>query len=232
MKAWDEIWKTEEGRARFLVPDAWVVSLIPKFKEEGIRKILDLGFGLGRHAILFAREGFKVYGIDTSPEGLKCAREWSQKEDFSLHLELGEMSHLSFDHDLFDLILAWNVLYHGTRDSIRRTFGEVRRCLRANGYLVCTLISQRHSKCGWGKKIEEGTYVIEEELEKSHPHHYFNRDGINEYLAGFRLLKCEDKEQRLPGSFHWHILARLGSKSSELGNWRIGSEMPIHESHD
>ncbi|MBM4330530.1 MAG: class I SAM-dependent methyltransferase [Thermodesulfobacteriota bacterium] len=212
MKAWDEIWKTKEGRSRFLVPDAFVVSLITNFKEEGIRKILDLGFGLGRHAILFAQEDFEVYGIDTSPEGLKCAMEWSKKENLFLHLELGEMSHLSFGHDFFDLILAWNVLYHGTSDFIYQTLREIKRCLRGKGYLLCTLISQRHSKYGWGKEVEEGTFVIEGEIEKSHPHHYFKRDEINQYLAGFQILKCEDKEQQLPGSFHWHILARLDSK--------------------
>jgi len=81
-----------------------------------------------------------------------------------------------------------------------------------SGYLLCTLISRQHSKYGLGREIEEGTYIIEDEIEKNHPHHYFHRGEIKQYFVGFNLINCEDNEQQLPGSFHWHILARLEAK--------------------
>jgi SAM-dependent methyltransferase len=71
MEAWDDSWKTEEGRASWLNPDPFIVSFLPKFKREGIEKVLDLGSGVGRHTILFAKEGFDVYGIDPSHSGFK-----------------------------------------------------------------------------------------------------------------------------------------------------------------
>ena len=58
MEAWDDSWKTEEGRAHWLDPDPFIVSLIPKFKKKRIKRVLDLGSGVGRHTILFAKEGF------------------------------------------------------------------------------------------------------------------------------------------------------------------------------
>jgi len=94
MKAWDEIWKTKEGKTLWLEPDPFVFSLLPKFKREGVNRILDIGFGVGRHAILFAKEGFDVYGIDTSPTGLKYATKWAEKEKATLKLRIGEMSRL------------------------------------------------------------------------------------------------------------------------------------------
>ncbi len=215
MKAWDEIWKTKEGRALWTEPDPFVVSLLPRFKKGGIEKTLDIGFGLGRHAILFAKEGFDVYGIETSPTGLKCAIKWSEKEEVALKLMIGEMSHLPFDSDFFDLVIAWNVLYHGTADYIRKTVSEIERCLKPDGYLLCTLISTQHNKYRLGEEVEEDTFVIAEEKEKSYPHHYFDIEEINQYLSRFTLFEYEDKEQFPPGSFHWHIGARLVSKYKE-----------------
>ncbi len=157
MKEWNEIWKTEAGREAWLTPDPFVVSLMPRFKEEGLKSILDLGFGLGRHAMLLAREGFDVHGLESSPVGLGFAVDWAGHEGVAIGLSLGDMSRLPYSGDSFDLVLAWNVIYHGTVDYIRSTIGEIERCLRPGGYLVCTLISTKNDQCGLGEEIEEGT---------------------------------------------------------------------------
>lgn len=215
MKAWDETWGNKEGQALWTKPDPFVVSLLPGFKNGGIEKTLDIGFGLGRHAILFAKEGFDVYGIETSPNGLKNAVKWSERENVAPNLMMGEMSQLPFDSDFFDLVIAWNVAYHGTADYVHKTFSEIERCLKPDGYLLCTLISTQNNKYGLGEEIEKGTYVITEDREKSHPHHYFDIKEINQYLSKFTLFECKDIEQFRPESFHWHIWARLVSKYKE-----------------
>jgi len=209
MKEWNEIWKTEGGRAGWLTPDPFVVSLVPRFKDEGLKRVLDLGFGLGRHSILLAREGFDVYGIESSPAGLEFAIEWADREAVEVNLGLGDMSCLPYGGDSFDLVLAWNVIYHGTVDYIRSTITEIERCLRPGGYLVCSLISTKNDQCGVGEEIEEGTYVVPGHYEKSHPHHYFDRDEVEAFLSGFALLECEDMPGSRSGSNHWQILARL-----------------------
>jgi tellurite methyltransferase len=214
MKAWDDIWQTEEGRAWWLEPDPYVVSLLPRFKEEGVARVLDLGFGLGRHAVLLAKEGFDVYGLDSSPAGLEYAVKWAERENVALKLEMGEMSRLPFDEDFFDLIIAWNVIYHGTADYVHKTVNEITRCLRLKGYLLCNVISTRNSACGLGEEIERGTYVIPGDQEKSEPHHYFDREEIDRYLKGFALMEYEDIEQFGPGSYHWRILGKLVRESS------------------
>jgi SAM-dependent methyltransferase len=209
MSAWEEIWKTKEGRARWLKPDPFIVSLVPRFKEYGINKVLDLGFGIGRHTIFFAKNGFNVYGIDPSKSGYEFAKKWSEQEKVEFKLELGEMSQIPFDNDFFDLIIAWNVVYHGTVDNIRKTIDEIIRCLKLDGYLLCTLISTKHEKFGRGVEIERNTFVIVEDEEKSDPHHYFDLEEIHILIGMFNLLKCEDLVQFSERDFHWHILAKL-----------------------
>jgi len=215
MKEWDEIWQTEEGRAWWLEPESFVVGHLPRFKTEALEQVLDLGFGLGRHSILLAKEGFEVYGIDTSPAGLQFALQWAEREDVALDLALGDMSQLPYASDFFDLILAWNVIYHGTVEYIWRTVAELERCLRPGGYLLCSLISTMHDQCGLGEEIEKGTYVIPEHEEKSYPHHYFDRAEIEPVLGGFTLLECEDVGGGRPGSYHWQILARVDGQDTE-----------------
>lgn len=212
MEAWNDSWKTEEGRTHWLEPDPFILSFLPKFKKEGVRRVLDLGSGVGRHTILFAKEGFNVYGVDPSPSGFKYTLKWMKRENLSLKLILGEMSQLPFINGSFDLIVAWNVIYHGTVEIIKKTVNEIVRCLKNSGYLLYTLISTKHNKFGYGKEIEKYTYVIEEEEEKSHPHHYFNKEEISNFFDRFIHLTCEDKEQFYPGLFHWHLLSKLVSK--------------------
>ncbi len=88
MSAWEEIWKTKEGRALWLTPDPFIVSLIPRFKKFRIHKVLDLGFGIGRHTIFFAKNGFNVYGIDPSKSGYEFANKWSKQENVEFKLIL------------------------------------------------------------------------------------------------------------------------------------------------
>jgi tellurite methyltransferase len=208
MKEWNEIWKTEEGRAGWLTPDPWVVSLLPRFKKAGLKRVLDLGFGLGRHSILLARKGFEVHGIESSPEGLEFAMEWADREAVAVNLSLGDMSRLPYGTDSFDLVLAWNVIYHGRVDYIRSAIAEIERCLRWGGYLVCSLISTKNDQYGLGQEIEEGTYVVPGHFEKSHPHHYFDRYEVEAFLSSFALLECQDVPGSRFGSYHWQILAR------------------------
>jgi len=209
MRQWDEIWKTAEGRSWWLEPEPFVVGLVPRFKDEGLRTVLDLGCGLGRHCILLAKEGFEVYGIDNSLAGLQFALQWAARESVTLHLALGDMGQLPYGSAFFDLILAWNVIYHGTVEYIRRTVAEIARCLGPGGYLLCSLISAKNDQCGLGQEIEKGTYVISDHEEKSYPHHYFDRQELEALLKGFALLECEDVPDGRPGSYHWQILARL-----------------------
>jgi SAM-dependent methyltransferase len=57
VEAWDERWATPEGRDDWLVPHPAVAALVPVLKARGTQHVLDLGCGVGRHALLFAEHG-------------------------------------------------------------------------------------------------------------------------------------------------------------------------------
>jgi len=43
-----------------------VTASIPIFKVRNVKRILDSGRGAGRHVIYPAKNGFEIYGLDTS----------------------------------------------------------------------------------------------------------------------------------------------------------------------
>lgn len=214
MEAWNQAWNTAEGREAWLTPERFVIEMTPHLHAANARRVLDLGFGVGRHAILLAKEGFDVYGIDASENGKNFATEWAEREGVTLKLSTGDMAQLPFEDNFFDAVLSWNVVYHGLSAEIEQTRNEILRCLKPHGHLLLTLISTQHKRCGIGNEVEPHTYVIPGEGETSHPHRYFDRDAVEAYLDGLTVLHCEDVEQSGPDTYHWQILARYDTKSA------------------
>ena len=77
-EAWDKAFQ-EKGRI-WTNPQEDILWLTKRWKKEGVKRILDLGCGTGRHAVYLAKNGFEVYGMDIAKTGIKIAKEWLKKE--------------------------------------------------------------------------------------------------------------------------------------------------------
>jgi 2-polyprenyl-3-methyl-5-hydroxy-6-metoxy-1,4-benzoquinol methylase len=208
MEAWNQAWTTEEGRADWMTPEPFVVEMAELLQAAGVKRVLDLGFGVGRHAILLAKAGFEVEGIDASSNGRDFANQWAEAEGVTLNLTVGDMAKLPYADGEFDAILTWNVIYHGTMDVIQQTINELARCIKPQGYLICSLISTRHYMFGQGNEIESRTFVIPGGGEREYPHHYFNQEDIDRSFTAFELLRLEDVTQKKNDDYHWQLFAR------------------------
>jgi 2-polyprenyl-3-methyl-5-hydroxy-6-metoxy-1,4-benzoquinol methylase len=67
VEAWDKRWTTAEGRADWLDPDPEVMALLPELMGRGARTALDLGCGVGRHALFLAERGLAVQATMAAP---------------------------------------------------------------------------------------------------------------------------------------------------------------------
>ncbi len=54
-----------------------------------VRRILDLGCGTGGHALLLAKKGYAVVGVDRSAEMLEFARQRAKDEGLSVEFIQG-----------------------------------------------------------------------------------------------------------------------------------------------
>src|SRR5438067_3958782 len=107
VEAWDKRWATDEGRADWLDPHPAVVALLPELAARGAKRALDLGCGVGRHALLLAEHGLQVEAIDGSPAGLAVLRDTAAARGLKLSLREGSADTLPFADASFDFVLSW-----------------------------------------------------------------------------------------------------------------------------
>ena len=206
IEAWDKKWGTDEGRADWLEPEPDVIALLPELQARGTRTALDLGCGVGRHALLLAEHGLVVEAIDGSATGLAVARETAQARGIALGLRQGNADALPFDNGSFDFVLSWNVIHHGTLGDVGRRVAEIWRVMRPGALYQGTMLPIRNSNYGKGRTVAPGTFVVDG-AERGHPHFYCDAATLVVLFAGFELLSLKQQLQLKPGSWHWHIIA-------------------------
>jgi len=92
------------------------------------RSILDIGTGTGRAAILLARGGARVTGLDASEQMLAVARQRAAQEHLAIDLVTGDAHAVAFPDRRFDVAISLRVLMH-TPDW-RRVIAELCRVSR------------------------------------------------------------------------------------------------------
>jgi ubiquinone/menaquinone biosynthesis C-methylase UbiE len=76
------------------------------------RPILDVGTGTGRAALLLARGGARVTGVDASEEMLAVARQRAAEEGARITFAIGDAHHLEFPDRSFDVVVSLRVIMH------------------------------------------------------------------------------------------------------------------------
>jgi ubiquinone/menaquinone biosynthesis C-methylase UbiE len=164
-KAWDKAFK-KEGKI-FTKPQEDMPKIVKLFKKNGVKRVLDLGCGSGRHVVYLAKHGFEVYGIDIAKSGIKIAKEWLKEEGLKANLKVGDIyKKLPYKDNFFDAIICIRTLRHGKIEWIRRCIKEMKRILKPNGLIFVNESKHKPKKCIpkerlYGIKwIAPRTYVI------------------------------------------------------------------------
>lgn len=204
---WNKMWEGIEAGSKWLTPEddvkRWAAGL-----TRGAR-ILDLGAGVGRHALALQAAGFDVTALDAAPDGLAEI----DKADRGVTTVLGRMDDLPFEAQSFDHVLSWNVIYHGSENVLLDTISEIRRVLKPGGHFMGTMLSKRrlpHDAKSYGnqREISRNAYVHDgAKGDKIHPHYYCNAAELTALFSGFELLWLEDRPHEKAGSWHWHMIA-------------------------
>jgi ubiquinone/menaquinone biosynthesis C-methylase UbiE len=86
-----------------------VATMIGRFQD---RRIVDVGTGTGRAALMFAREGALVTAVDASEEMLQVARQRAAGERVAVQLLQGDAHDLQFADRTFEIGVCLRVLMH------------------------------------------------------------------------------------------------------------------------
>jgi len=161
------------------------------FHHSGVRRILDLGCGDGRHLVYFAQLGYHMYGQDIAPTAVELAQVWLARESLSADLVSGDMTRILWPDSMFDAVLCLQVINHHRIGEIRRTIEEIRRSLRNGGFLFLTVGIDLPLRPDAPRaiEVEPGTYVPTEGHETGVPHHEFT---MAELLHEFRRFSIRE----------------------------------------
>jgi SAM-dependent methyltransferase len=194
------------------IPDHDVVALLDTLKRKKVRRILDVGFGLGRHVVFFTKEGFETYGIDISQSGFDYCNKWLEVEELKADLRMGNMLSLPYENTFFDFVIAYNVVYHGTFLQMKKALAEIHRVLRQGGLVYITLYSVRNSNYRVGTEIEPNTFLNPKKHDGDFPHHFSDEQEVRSLFQNWKIINLKDREQTLAGkiykdTYHWLIIA-------------------------
>ena len=199
----EEFWKNPSEESYYLV-NRWL--------SQDKKGFLDLGCGLGRHCILFAKNGFEVFAFDLSENAIERTRDWMESESLKATYNVGDMLELPYSDGSMDCILCRNVISHTDTEGIKLVIKELARVLKKDGECYLTL----GSKKTWGFQqdwpvVDDNTKIrVEDGPENGIPHFYADYDLIKELFKDFKIENVSQVETFYndSSSWHYHILIK------------------------
>ena len=206
---WNAEWRQADSASPWAKAEPWVLE-----HAEGLApnsRILDLGAGIGRHALALAERGHRVAALDAAEASITAIEDAARARDLSIDTHLGAMTDLPFPDGEFDHVLSWNVIYHGDEAVVRQTLSEIARVLRPGGSFMATMLSARRVPVELakapGREISRNTWVFDGPGDKVHPHYFCTAPDLLSLMSGFEVWTLFDRPHDKPGSWHWHLLA-------------------------
>jgi len=167
------------------------------FKIEKINRVVELGAGLGRDTIYFAKNSIHVEALDYSPSGIKIINQKINQNNFSNLVNtkiLDVRKTLPFEDNSIDGFYS-HMLYCMalTTSDLENLNKEIHRVLKPGGINIYTV---RHTNDGDFKKgvqiagdmYENDGFIV----------HFFSKNKINSLMNGFVNLETTNFEE---GSF-------------------------------
>jgi SAM-dependent methyltransferase len=170
-------------------------------------RVLDAGCGTGRHAILLARLGYRVTGVDIVPEAIRRGRELASSERVGVDFLVGDATALGGLGATFDVALDVGLLHALSDDDVERYVASLAAVVSPGGTALVVCWSDRNP-FGFGPRR-----VTRRELR-----HAFRR------ATGWRVRSIEEEEleTRLPAARVAAWLARA-ERLDDPGGPRLGA---------
>ncbi|MDZ7332004.1 MAG: class I SAM-dependent methyltransferase [candidate division KSB1 bacterium] len=117
--------------------------IVELFQLEPSAKILDVGCGVGRHAIELARRGYQVTGLDYSQRMIAIAKERAKKEGLSVQFVHGDARVMSLENN-FDAALSLCEGAFGIMETDEQNIAilkNIYNALKPNGQLLLNVLN-------------------------------------------------------------------------------------------
>ncbi len=184
-ESWEAYWRDADNLEWWRKPAPEVVELIASLDPHTYSRVLDLGCGPGRHAIAFAQAGFDVTATDASSEAVRQLQDWAKLLGLSVASAVCDAGEQPFPWASFDVVISYNVIYHGHRSDFVKAIRHIHDLLRPGGLFFFTCPSRRDGKDGHGKCVAPHTYAASKSVLPGDVHYFTSRRELDEMLDGF-----------------------------------------------
>jgi SAM-dependent methyltransferase len=130
----EDIWGTGDYRAVAEKVTSIGDVLVSRAAIEPGMEVLDVACGTGNAAILAAKQGARVTGLDLSPGLIAIARERSTEAGVDVEWLEGDAQSLPFEDDSFDRVIS--AIGHMFAPDHKRTADELSRVCRPGGRIA------------------------------------------------------------------------------------------------
>ena len=190
-------WSAVDERAPWEEPaeEAWYLA--HRWKRDRRTRVLDLGCGLGRHSLLFARCGLTVDAYDLSPEAVREVESRARAERLEVTARHGDMHELPYADAAFDCLVAFHVIYHTDRRGLERIISEIGRVLAPGGEAFVTFNSAASPQLRDPRfrRIAANMVVKTDGAEAGVPHLYLGEADVRDLMRGFAISLFYHKEE-------------------------------------
>ncbi|MBR6034172.1 MAG: class I SAM-dependent methyltransferase [Clostridia bacterium] len=214
-KGWNWEIVKDEREEFWKKPSMESYYLLNRWKSQDKKSFLDLGCGLGRHSVLFGKNGFDVSCFDISQDAINRTKQWAESENLYFDYKVGDMLELPYNNEQFDCILCRNVISHTDTEGMKQIVKQLDKVMKHGGECYLTL----GSKDTWGFKHEDWPLVdentrlrMEEGPEYKVPHFYADYNLVKELFSNFNIINVHQeieyfaKENKVTESYHYHVL--------------------------
>lgn len=199
MTVWDKIYKNYKGGG-----EAWasladgIHPLFKKFLEETdfpVKRVLDIGCGIGKYLTVLQAAEFQVDGIDSSEIAVEMTKEVL---DNNANILCAEMFDFEIPNNKYDLIISIAAIHHGTKVQVEALINKIHEALVDGGNVFITVPDFESSK-KWDtfknhKEIAPGTFVPLSGPEQDLPHSFFTKKEVEKLFEQFSnvILDLDD----------------------------------------
>ena len=177
-----------------LEPSVAAIKALKSFQKENIKNIIELGAGLGRDTIYFAKNSIYIQALDYSKASIESITNKSKKlnlDDFIKTKIFDVRKKLPFEDNSIDGCFS-HMLYCMALSNfdLENLNSEICRILKPGGVNIYTA---RHTEDGDFKNgIHRGEDLYEND---GFIVHFFSKDKVNKLSKGFQVLDIEKFEE-------------------------------------
>ena len=177
-----------------LEPSIPAVKATKFFKEKNIKNIVELGAGLGRDTIYFAKNSIKVQALDYSKTAIRSITNKAEKLNLTELIKpkfFDARKKLPFGNNTIDGCFSHMLYCMALSNSdLENLNNEICRILKPGGINIYTV---RHTDDGDyknGIRIGENLYENDGFIV-----HFFSKEKVNQLSKGFEVLDIEKFEE-------------------------------------